>query len=220
VLGLLEECPACSTAASSARQELEAAFAVALSLPDCRGAENLESCRKLEALLSQAFESLQVVLEAGRGEGTCLSCDPRPEVAPLASALLHLGRLLEEKGYAEFSTALRRMEGEVAAWIELGCCEAPAERTRGPRPPDREDDVRVALTARCGASFVDNRRGLRQVMRAPGAREGCYQSRACRETDSYEGLAIQAGYWTYDGEYWYVWAERRTPQGEWVSCDP
>jgi hypothetical protein len=112
------------------------------------------------------------------------------------------------------------MEGKVAAWNQLRCCAATPERTRGPKPPDREDDVRVALSTKCGPSFVDNRRGLRQVMRAPGAREGCYQSRACRKTDSYEGLAIQAGYWTYDGEYWYVWAERRTPQGDWVSCDP
>jgi hypothetical protein len=170
--------------------------------------------------LSQAFDSLEAVVAAGEAEGTCLSCDPRTEVAPLASALLHLGRLLEEKGYAEFSTTLHRMEGTVAAWSDLRCCAATPERIRGPKPPDREDDVRIALSTKCGPGFVDNRRGLRQVMRAPGAREGCYQSRACRKTDSYEGLAIQAGYWTYDGEYWYVWAERRTPQGDWVSCDP
>jgi hypothetical protein len=111
------------------------------------------------------------------------------------------------------------MEGEIELWKTTRCCAAP-ERTRGPKPPDREDDARAVLTEKCGADFVDNRRGLRQVMRAPGDREGCYQSRACRKTESREGLAMQAGFWTYDGEYWYIWAERRTPQGDWVSCDP
>ncbi len=104
----------------------------------------------------------------------------------------------------------------------MRCCTAEATERRpgGPKPPDREHDVRAVLTEKCGADFVDNRRGLRQVMRAPGDREGCYQSRACRKTESREGLAMEAGFWTYDGEYWYIWAERRTPQGDWVTCDP
>jgi len=222
---LLQDCPACSAedpvTIAAAKRDLEEAFTVLLSLPDCSGAANLDSCRSAERHLSEAFDSLQAAVESHRVAETsdCLSCDPRPEVAPLAATLVHLGKLLEEKGQTDFGPSLRRMEGEAALWKRAGCCAAP-ERTRGPKPPDREDGVRAVLTEKCGGDFVDNRRGLRQVMRAEGDREGCYQSRACRRTESREGLAMQAGFWTYDGEYWYIWAERRTPQGEWVTCDP
>jgi len=222
---LLQDCPVCSAAEpvalAAAKSDLEEAFALALSLPDCSGASNLDSCHTLEGRLSEAFESLQGVVESQRvaEAGECLSCDPRAEIAPLGAMLLQLGKLLEEKGHADFALSLRRMEREVELWKRTRCCAAP-EKTGEPNPPDREDDARVVLTEKCGADFVDNRRGLRQVMRAPGDREGCYQSRACRQTDSRDGLAMQAGYWTYDGEYWYIWAERRNPQGEWVACDP
>jgi hypothetical protein len=222
---LLQECNACSAedpvALAAAKRHLEEAFALALSLPDCSGVSNLDSCRGMESHLSDAFDSLRDVFESHRASETsgCLSCDPKPELAPLAATLVHLGRLLEEKGHADFGPSLRRMEGEVERFRSASCCAAP-ERTGGPRPPDREEDARAVLTEKCGGDFVDNRRGLRQVTRAPGDREGCFQSRACRKTESREGLAMQAGFWTYDGEYWYIWAERRTPQGEWVSCDP
>ena len=43
----------------------------------------------------------------------------------------------------------------------------------------------------------------------PDDRPGCYQSRACRDATVYKGYQTQAGFWTYDGEYWYVWEERR-----------
>jgi hypothetical protein len=222
---LLQDCPACSeadpVALSEAQRDLEEAFAAALALPDCSGASNLDSCRGIEGHLSEAFDSLMDAVESHRDRETseCLSCDPRLQIVPLAAALVHLGRLLEEKGLSDFAPSLRRMESEVELWKSMRCCAEP-ERTRGPKPPDREEDARAALTGKCGADFVENRRGLRQVMRAPGDRQGCYQSRACRKTESREGLAMQAGFWTYDGEYWYIWAERRTPQGEWVTCDP
>ncbi len=222
---LLQECAACSVeetvAISAAKGDLEEAFALALALPDCTGASSLDSCRKMEGFLSDAFDTLRDVVETHRAEdrGDCLSCDPRAEIAPLAEVLLHLGKLLEEKGHVDFAPSLLRMEREMELWKSLRCCAA-RERAGGPEPPDREENARTVLTEKCGADFVDNRRGLRQVMRAPGDREGCYQSRACRKTESREGLAMQAGFWTYDGEYWYIWAERRTPQGEWVSCEP
>jgi hypothetical protein len=226
VLALLaQDCGACSAAdpeaISAAKDGLNQAFALSLTLPDCAGASNLESCRGVERHLSDAFDVLLNVVQNHRASetGACLSCDPSSDVAPLGAALVHLGALLEEKGHSDFGPALRRMRAEVDSWKALDCC-AVRERTRGPRPPDREDDVRAVLTEKCGADFVDNRRGLRQVMRAPGDRAGCFQSRACRRTESREGLAMEAGFWTYDGEYWYIWAERRTPQGEWVSCDP
>jgi hypothetical protein len=223
---LFQECGACSAAEpvaiSSAKEHLNAAFALTLSLPDCSGASNLESCRSVEGHLSDAFDSLRSIVEnrPASEAGGCLSCDPRPEIVPFGAALVQLGKLLQEKGHDDFGPALRRMEAEVSAWKTLRCCDAAPERTRGPKPPDRENDVRAVLTEKCGADFVENRRGLRQVMRAPGDRQGCFQSRACRKTESREGLAMEAGFWTYDGEYWYIWAERRTPQGEWVSCDP
>jgi hypothetical protein len=221
----LQDCAPCSAddpvAIAEAKRALEEAFSLGLSLPDCSGASNLDACRGVERHLSDAFDSLRSVVESRRvaEESECLSCDPRPEIAPLAATLVHLGKLLEEKGHADFGPLLRQMKGQVEIWKTARCCAAP-ERTRGPKPPDREEDARRVLTEKCGADFVDNRRGLRQVLRAPGDRQGCYQSRACRKTESREGLAMQAGFWTYDGEYWYIWAERRTPQGEWVSCDP
>jgi hypothetical protein len=221
---LQADCGACAAAdpaaVSEARRNLEEVFSLSLSLPDCSGAQNLESCRAMEKLLFEAFDSLRSVVESHRsGEGGCLSCDPRFDLSPMGAAAVHLGKLLEQKGHADFSPALRQMERDVELWTRTDCCRVSAG-AREPKPSDREDDARAVLTDKCGAEFVDNRRGLRQVMRAPGERQGCYQSRACRETESREGLAILAGFWTYDGEYWYIWAERRTPQGEWVTCEP
>ncbi|HEY7699448.1 MAG TPA: hypothetical protein VIE88_13585 [Vicinamibacteria bacterium] len=223
-----QDCPVCSeadpAAVSAAKRNLEEAFALALTLPDCSGTSNLDSCRTLERLLTEASDSLRKVVESHRiaEANDCLSCDPRSEITPLALALMHLGKLLEEKGHGDFAPSLRRMEAEIESWKSARCCapDGKAEKTKGPKPADRENDARAILTEKCGADFVVNRRGLRQVMRSPGERQGCYQSRACRKTESREGLAIEAGFWTYDGEYWYIWAERRTPQGEWVTCEP
>lgn len=225
------ECAPCGSGESeaiaiqSAKRDLEQAFQLALSLPDCAGADNLQSCRQMESLLSSAFTSLQRLVDASRasesseGEG-CLSCDPRPAVMPLASTLAALGGLLESKEYEEFEPALRKMEETIERWKAYRCC---GSRSPGPtveKARDREADVRAVLLEKCGESFVDNRRGLRQVVRMPGDRQGCFQTRACRKATSYNGQLMQAGFWTYDGEYWYVWAERRTPRGDWVSCNP
>ncbi|MGH9323122.1 MAG: hypothetical protein ACRD21_07985 [Vicinamibacteria bacterium] len=201
------------------KENLEEAFFLTLSLPDCAGASNLDSCRAMERLLSESFETLEDVVATHRKEGSsdCLSCDVRPHLAPLAASLEALGRLLVEKGHVDFAPAFRVMEQPLELMLSYRCC---VDAEAAPGPSDREDNVRAVLTAKCGASFVDNRRGLRQVLRAPGDREGCFQSRACRKTDSYEGLAMQAGFWTYDGEYWYIWAERRSPTGDWITCEP
>jgi len=80
-------------------------------------------------------------------------------------------------------------------------------------------EARAALSEKCGTNFERNRQGLRQVVRMPGDRDGCYQSRACRDAADYNGQFMEAGYWTYDGEYWYVWSQRLTPRGDWVPCD-
>src|SRR3972149_10251197 len=70
---LLQGCAACSVedpvAIAAAKHDLEEAFALALSLPDCSGASNLESCRNMERLLSGAFDSLQDVVDSHRVAG-------------------------------------------------------------------------------------------------------------------------------------------------------
>jgi hypothetical protein len=176
----------------------------------------------MEGLLSSAFGSLEeLVDENRRGEasGGCLSCDPAPLVMPLASMLEALGKLLEAKEYEELGPSLRRMEEGIEQWKAYRCCERAGPAV-GESPRNREDDARAVLREKCGAEFTDNRRGLRQVVRMPGDRKGCYQSRACRKAGSNNGQLMEAGFWTYDGEYWYVWADRRTSKGDWLSCNP
>jgi hypothetical protein len=190
-----------------------------LTLPDCRGAANLQSCRQAEGLLAEAFAALEAIVSEHRAEGaSCLSCDPRASLAPLIEGLVALGRLLAQKGYEDFAPFLARMEQSFDEWKGYTCCAAPVSKN-GSGPGNREEDARAVLVEKCGKDFVENRRGLRQVVRMPGDQVGCYQSRACREASSYKGQLMEAGFWTYDGEYWYVWAERRSPRGEWVSCE-
>ena len=189
-----------------------------LALADCAGASNLQTCREVEGRLLEALDRIEELVGAGRTEGrSCLSCDPGPNLAPLVDGLAALARLLAEKGYEDFGASLRRVEELAASFESLRCCVEAGEAEAG-RSTTPEEDARAVLLEKCGASFVDNRRGLRQVVRAPGDREGCYQSRACRETARSNGNFMEAGFWTYDGEYWYVWAERRTPRGEWTAC--
>jgi hypothetical protein len=212
-----EACPPCESPAS-VRTILEDSFQTILAVPDCAGASNLQTCRALEGQLAEALQTIEKLVRVNGVEGqSCLSCDPGVGLAPLVDGLVALGRLLAEKGYGDFAPSLRRMEELSASFEGLRCCvEKTAERKRSTSP---EEDARAVLVEKCGASFVDNRRGLRQVVRAPGEREGCYQSRACRKPASSSGSFMDGGYWTYDGEYWYVWAERRTPRGEWTTCE-
>jgi hypothetical protein len=222
------ECRPCGSAedgaAHSARRDLEQAFQIALTLSDCAGPEHLESCREMERHLSSAFDSLESLVDGSGDEagakGGCLSCDPHTVVMPLASTLAALGRLLESKEYQEVRAPLAKMEEAVGRWKGSLCCDAGDAAARKETPRDREADVRAVLLDKCGEDFVGNRRGLRQVVRMPGDRQGCYQSRACRKPASYNGELMEAGFWTYDGEFWYVWTERRTPKGDWVSCSP
>jgi hypothetical protein len=200
------------------KADLEEAFRRTWTLTDCKGIDNLQSCREIEGLLAKSFETLEAMVQENRADGVeCLSCDARPYLVPLASSLMAVGRLLQEKGYEELSAPMRRAEQEVELWKRKGCCSGGNARPE--RPRDREADARAVLTEKCGATFVDNRRNLRQVVRMPDDRQGCYQSRACRSATSYNGELMRGGFWTYDGEYWYVWAERRIPRGEWITCD-
>jgi hypothetical protein len=218
-----QECSDCGppddASVQSVKLDLEAAFRTILTLPDCGGATNLQSCRTAEGHLAEAFASIEAIVSEHRAEGaSCLSCDPRASLAPLVEGLAALGRLLAQKGYEDFAPSLARMEQTFEEWKGYSCCAAPASKN-GSAAGSREEDARAVLLEKCGQDFVENRRGLKQVVRMPGDRTGCYQSRACRETTNHNGQFMDAGYWTYDGEYWYVWAERRSPQGEWVSCE-
>jgi hypothetical protein len=101
-----QDCAVCSeadpAAVSAAKRNLEEAFALALTLPDCSGTSNLDSCRNFERLLSDAFDSLHGVVESHRVAETadCFSCDSRSEIAHGA---VQLSRCSQEKGYADFA---------------------------------------------------------------------------------------------------------------------
>jgi hypothetical protein len=227
-----EPCPVCVTAGDpqveSVRKDLERALQIGMELPDCIGPDRLQACREMESALVSAFASLRKAVgedpetssgnAIGGGDSECLACDPRPAMA-LLSAVKALGKLLEGKQYEEIAPFLGSIEGAMSRWTRSRCCQTGAAPSEA-RERNREADARAILLQKCGPSFVDNRRGLRQVVRAPGERQGCFQSRACRQPTSTNGQLVEAGFWTYDGEYWYVWAERRTPKGDWVTCSP
>jgi len=205
---------------ATVRDNLQEAFRLSMTVPDCDGADNFATCRSIEGLLEEAFDTLDGVVAEGEAEGgiDCVSCDPRPHLSPLFSSFETVAAVLVEKGYTEFVSKLPRMEQEIELWKGYSCCAAKATRAR-PRK-NREMEARAALTENCSANFEKNRSGLRQVVRMPGDRDGCYQSRACRDATQYNGQFMEAGFWTYDGEYWYIWERRKTPRGDWIDCNP
>lgn len=219
-----ESCPPCGaddpTGVSIVREKLQEAFNLSMTVPDCRGVENLDACRTIEGLLEEAFESLDTVVAEGEAGGSidCVTCDPRPHLSPLFSSLELVAETLVERGYSELAGKKARMEQEIQLWKGYSCCGQ--RRTRATPTRNREMDARAMLNEKCGVNFEKNRQGLRQVVRIPGDRQGCFQSRACREATQRKGHFMEAGYWTYDGEYWYVWEQRLTPRGEWVECNP
>lgn len=216
-----ETCPPCGEAAraelETVKKGLTRAFELAMTTSDCTGVERLTTCRDMEGFLEEAFDGLRDVIAQGESNGSidCLGCDPRPYVTPLLDSFDAVADLLVARGYEEFTGKLSRMRQDMELWRGYRCCDAP-DRERPTR--NREMDARALLEEKCGASFERNRKGLRQVVRMPGDRSGCYQSRACREATQYNGQHMEAGYWTYDGEYWYVWADRLTPRGTWTTC--
>lgn len=215
-----QNCEPCTAGSHSVSERLEEAFRLALGLPDCSGTDRLKGCRDIETHLDAAYAELNSLFETGYQRArSCLSCDPRPRLLPLATGLSALAAVLEEKGFEEFTPSRRQIDLAVDRWSALACCgEQGAPRKETNR--NREEDARRILIEKCGMNFVNNRQGLRQVFRVENDRPGCYQSRACRSSTSYEGIGVQGGFWTYDGEYWYIWAERLTPRGDWVSCEP
>lgn len=217
-------CPPCGgndhAGVTAVRQALQEAFTLSMTVPDCSGVENFETCRTIEGLVEEAFESLDAVVAEGEAGGSidCVSCNPRPHLSPLFSSLELVAEALVERGYSELAGKKARMEQEIQLWKGYSCCGQSASRATPTR--NRERDARAMLNEKCGVNFQKNRQGLRQVVRIPGDRQGCFQSRACRDATQRNGQFIEAGFWTYDGEYWYVWEQRLTPRGEWVECNP
>ena len=213
-----QNCPPCelTETVKDARERMERAFGLSLGLPTCGGVENLKSCREIGALLDDAMEALEAAYLAGSdGRGGCLFCDPTPHLGPLLTGLGALGDMLEQKGFAEFEDPHRRMQGKLEEWGASLCCGMEGATAKRGNP---ERDARKVLGEKCGPGFTDKRKGLRQVLRVPDDGTGCFQSRSCRPTRLYHGYATEPGYWSYDGEYWYIWAERQSPQGQWIEC--
>lgn len=204
---------------ATVRDNLEEAFSLLLTAADCDGAANLETCRSVEGLLEDAFETLDGLVGEGEASGSidCVTCDPRPYLSPLYTSFETLGTLLVDRGYTEFVGKQLRMQQEIALWKGYSCCGEEASR---PRSRNREMDARAVLTEKCGTNFEKNRSGLKQVVRMPGDRQGCFQSRACRDATQHNSQFMESGFWTYDGEYWYIWEKRRTPRGDWIDCNP
>ena len=219
-----EACLACGAenhaGVMAVREKLAEAFRLSMTIPDCDGTENYQTCRSIEGLLDETFETLDEIVAEGENSGSidCIACDPKPHLSPLFASFETLSGVLVERGYAEFVGKQRRMQQEVELWKGYRCCGALG--TRAPPARNREMEARSVLGEKCGVNFEKNRQGLRQVVRMPGDREGCFQSRACPEATQHNGQFNEAADWTYDGEYWYIWAERRTPRGEWIDCDP
>jgi len=203
---------------ATTRDKLQEAFVLSMNAPDCTGPENLERCRSIETLLEEAFATLDETVAEGEAAGSidCVTCDPVPHIFPLLDSYNAVADLLVSRGYEEFTAKLGRMRQEMELWRGYSCCGSTKTRRR----PNREMDARATLNEKCGATFERNRQGLRQVVRMPDDRQGCYQSRACRDATQHNGQFMEAGFWTYDGEYWYVWSDRRTPRGDWTTCNP
>ena len=202
------------------RDKLQEAFRLSMTVPDCDGADNLETCRSIEGLLEEAFDTIDGVVAEGEATGSidCVGCDPRQYLSPLVASFETVAAVLIDRGYTEFAAKNGRMQQEIVLWEGYSCCAAKANSAR-PRK-NREMAARAVLTEKCGANFEKNRSRLKQVVRMPGDRQGCFQSRACRDATQHNGQFMEAGFWTYDGEYWYIWEERKTPRGNWIDCNP
>lgn len=220
-----QECAPCGDydMVSEQRRKLEAAFSLSLTVPDCLGISNLNTCREIEKALEEVTGAVDLLMRArlsDEGAG-CLSCDPRPHLMSLAHGLNNLTYFLLDNGYGDPDSSHEERLALLEAWRRYQCPCSEAEAIEAPGAvADREAHAREELTRKCGPNFTNRRRGLRQVIRVPGDHPGCYQSRICKGATSYRGFDVEPGFWTYDGEYWYVWAERMGTSGEWGACLP
>jgi hypothetical protein len=219
-----QSCPPCGDYESvvEKRRQLEEAFSLSLTVPDCLGVSNLNTCRKIEEILEDVTQAIDFILTRNipEGESKCLSCDPRPNLISLTHGLNSLTYFLLDNGYGDPSSSHENRLAALKTWRGYRCpCSASPEETAA-TVTDPEVSARDELTRKCGPNFTKRRKGLRQVLRVPNDHPGCYQSRKCRAAMAYKGFDAEPGFWSYDGEYWYIWAERLGTAGEWVECLP
>lgn len=220
-----QECAACGDyeMVTEQRRKLEEAFRLSLTVPDCLGVSNLETCREVEKALEEVTEAIDRAVTAelsGRGD-RCLSCDPRPYLLSLAHGLNNLTYFLLDNGYGDPNSSHENRLAQLEVWRNYRCPCSETDSVEDPEEvADAEAHAREELTRKCGPNFSTRRRGLRQVIRVPDDRTGCYQARTCRGAVRYKGFDVEPGFWTYDGEYWYIWGERMATNGDWTDCLP
>jgi hypothetical protein len=224
-----QECPPCQEhegrSLETARLRLTEAFRLSLEVTDCSSTEDGDRCREIDKLLEEVLETVYTIFNGHlvKEAPDCLTCDPGPSLWPVVDGVHALIALLREKGDEGFTDSRNAFVDNVDLWKNHRCpCSDPATAVEDPSRSvkrNREAEARKEILAKCGEKFAYGRRGLLQVFRVPDDRPGCYQSRACRGSTVYKGYQTQAGFWTYDGEYWYIWEERRGTSGEWVTCE-
>ena len=221
-----QSCPPCGDYETviEKRRQLEQAFSLSLTIPDCLGVSHLNICRKIEEILEDVTQGIDSILTRNilEGERGCVSCDPRPNLISLTHGLNSLTYFLLDNGYGDPNSSHENRLANLKKWRDYRCpCSTSSSDGAAPESiDDPEDTARAELARKCGPKFTKRRKGLRQVFRVPDDRSGCYQSRKCRGTTSYKGFDIEPGFWSYDGEYWYIWAERLGTDGEWGECLP
>ena len=224
--GFGQSCPPCGDYANvvEKRRQLEQAFGLSLTVPDCLGVTNLNICRKIEKILEDVTQGIDAIVTRNilEGERGCLSCDPQPNLISLSHGLNLLTDFLLDNGYGDPNSSQENRLASLKKWRAYRCpCSASSSEGAAPTSvDDPEDTAREELMRKCGPNFTKRRKGLRQVLRVSDDRNGCYQSRKCRGTMSYKGFDAEPGFWSYDGENWYVWAERLGTDGEWTECLP
>ena len=224
-----QECPPCEKHEDSnvagAREQLAEAFKLSLEVANCSDSDYREQCRAIETLLEETLETIGAIFDA-HIEATaknCMTCDPRPHLWPIADGVTAVVNMLADRGGKGFTDSGRALYGKLDIWKDYRCpCTDEATVAEGAERPvkrNREAEARREIMSRCSEKFANGRRGLIQVFRVPKDRKGCYQSRACRPATVYKGFETKTGFWTYDGEYWYIWEERRGTGGKWISCE-
>jgi hypothetical protein len=210
---------------ATAGQQLTEAFRISLEVADCSSVESDDLCREIDKLVEEVLETIYSVFN-GHLEQTapdCLTCDPGPHLWPMVDGANALITLLREKGDEGFTDSRNTFVRNVEQWkrYRCPCSDGPVADEGSSRKVkrNREAEAREEIIRKCSEKFANGRRGLLQVFRAPDDRKGCYQSRACRGPTVYKGYQTQSGFWTYDGEYWYVWEERRATSGKWITCE-
>jgi hypothetical protein len=226
-----QECPPCQEyegeTVTAAKAQLSEAFRLSLDVASCSDVASRDTCRQIDGLVEDVLESVNSIF-SGHVEPTtveCLTCDPRPHLWPLVDGVNALTKLIVDKGGVGFTDSSQALLERLGTWetFRCPCAEETASGESGGlrRTPkrSREAEARAEIRRKCGEKFADSRMGLLQVFRVPHDREGCYQSRACREPTVYKGFQTQSGFWTYDGEFWYIWERRRGNAGRWLTCE-